>query len=195
VWQLRTLSEMRDYLRTEWEKLRQLGVWTSIFLLLGITFSMVLIFPILYGSFSIVFGDKSTPSSSESFGLALVSAALGGIIFWLVRPPVATDESGAVKSRPFKVDAMNEFTGLLFLLSALSFTLFGLLAPFLDIVVEGTSFFPSTMVGAFAEGVTKYTSVVAMILGSIALAMATCWGSFLVIWKIAAGSKSNGSST
>jgi hypothetical protein len=139
-----------------------------IFLIIGILITAIAI-PVLAGTWYIIAGDRNVPSSSPSFGLAILATALGGVILWFVRRLI--DGGWAQPERRRLLDSL-EYSGRLAVFSAFCFAIFGLLAPVFPL--KTTNLAP-------LEIITKYVAFGALMLGTTSLTVSISFG-MVLIW-------------
>lgn len=163
----------------DWRNLKAYGIAPAIVLLLGSWLSPAISLAAFYGAQTIVIGNNKAPSVTESFGLALLSTALAGVILLLVKPRSAYGQSRRdVSNRRFTTA---ELLGYSFIMAAMAFALFGLLSPFLSVVSEGQRFFPHNTVGDFSEMFTRWIAGISLITGTVSLVMPLSFGPFLFV--------------
>lgn len=142
-------------------------------------FTTVLTLATFYGAWVLVTENRDTLSPSESIGLAILSAALAGVLFLVVRPRARKNDAQAERTVKKKRPQTAELLGCSFIAAAMAFALFGLLTPFLTAVSSGQRFFPYTGFGDFSEWVTRFIAGISFMVGTVTLAMPLTFGPFL----------------
>ena len=166
-------------MKLTWKGLKELGPVSVFFIMLGITVTAIVAFPALFGVLAIIMGDNLYPSPIESIGLALLSAALAGVIFLLIKPGVASTNVNSSEDVVRQGRPASEITGGFFIAAALAFALFAVLCPFLGVVSEGQRFFQHTAIGDFYEAVVTWVSLLSLMIGTSAFVVSLILGPFL----------------
>lgn len=122
-----------------------------------------------------VFQVKMNPSNvmTNSFNLALLSAALGGFTLWFAtgRKPMGADGKAATSRR------IVILLGKFLLLSAFCFTLYALLSPSLTQILSREPI-PTD----FWSQLVRYSSFFAVLVGGLCLSVSVCLGITSVIF-------------
>jgi hypothetical protein len=165
----------------EWKKLKEYGICSYVVLLFGISISAILIWACFYGVWDILTKVNNILSATESVGLSLLAAALGGILLLLVKP-----RSYAENERPEQnvSRTRTQTAGLLgysLIAAAMAFALFALLTPFLNVISNKQRFFPHTWFGDFSEFITKWVTFISFMIGTVTLVMPLTFGPFLFL--------------
>ena len=163
------------------KKLRQIDrrEFFSYFLFFcGLCLAFFVSLPSFLGTFGIIWENKELPSATASIQLALVSTALGAVVLWYVTH-LSTRFRGKL---PKETQSVKRFValqrrgalavGTMLLFAAMCFTLFALLCPLFPQVRDAKDVWSS---------VIKWTSVLSVMAGSVALGFSLCIGIF-EIW-------------
>jgi hypothetical protein len=166
-------------IRLEWKWLKEFGFVPAFLILLGAVVCAIVSIPAIYGVFTIVMGSASPPSPIESMGLALLSTALAGVVFLLVKPWLGSTSGNSSESVARQTRSSAEIMGVFFIVAAIAFALFAMLCPFLGAASEGQRFFPHTAFGDFCEVFVKWTSLLSLLVGTSAFVVSLTLGPFL----------------
>ncbi len=165
----------------DWKRLKEDGICSFAVLLFGISISTILTFACFYGVLIIVTENKNVLSTTESIGLALLAAALAGILLLLVKPR-SDRENGHPGRNVSKTRTQTaRLLGYSLIVAAMAFALFGLLTPFLSVISHEQRFFPYTSFGDFSEFVTKWVTFISFMIGTVALVIPLTLGPFLFL--------------
>lgn len=163
----------------EWKKLKELGFVFVFLILLGVFVTSIVSMPAFFGVLTIVMGDTFSPSPVESIGLALLSAALAGVIFVIVTPRLGSTNGNSSEDVTRQTRPVTRIIGIYFAIAAVAFTMFATLCPFLEGVLEGQRFFAHTAFGEFSEVFVRWISVGSLFVGACALVVSIILGPFL----------------
>lgn len=153
---------------------KPLNIWVGIVFIFISILAFCIVLPMIAGMFAIIFEGADpnvTPSLSIQAltGFIIVSAALGGFILWFGRYTSQNVEEREQITREIR------FVGKLFLLAALSLSLFMLLSPILPTIKEATDFYNSFL---------KVIAWLSLIGGCISFVIADVIGLVYIVWRL-----------